>query len=112
MAAQSIWFARRVCGLRNDSEIQVCSPRDCNFRRAYPVHLGFQTDGRFDLDYAPGLIAWGTIIVLRGENWSHRDAIGLLLLTVGNAFFYSWFCFFALSRKRDGQNGSAARSAR
>src|SRR5437667_12623486 len=61
----------------------------------------------------PGwLIAWGTIIVLRGENWSHRDAIGLLLLTVGNAFFYSWFCFFALSRKRDGQNGSAARIGR
>ena len=50
----------------------------------------------------PGwLFAWGTIIVLRGDHWMHRDAIGLLLLTAGNSVFYSWFCFFALSRKKD-----------
>ena len=61
----------------------------------------------------PGwLFAWGTIIVSRGENWLHRDAIGLLLLTAGNAVFYSWFCFFALSREKDDQNGSAVRRTR
>ncbi len=61
----------------------------------------------------PGwLFAWGTIVVLRGANWLHRDAIGMLLLTAGNAFFYSWFCFFALSRKEDDQKGPTVRSAR
>jgi hypothetical protein len=48
----------------------------------------------------PGwLLAWGTIIVLRGENWLHRDAIGMFLLMVGNAIFYSWLCVFILNRK-------------
>jgi hypothetical protein len=51
----------------------------------------------------PGfLLAWGAIVVLHGQAWQHRDAIMLILVTLGNAAFYSWISFLILNLPKDG----------
>lgn len=48
----------------------------------------------------PGwILSWGTIAILRGENWTHLDGIGLTIMTVGDAAFYSWICFILMRRR-------------
>ena len=56
----------------------------------------------------PGwLFAWGLIIALRGEQWLHRDAIGVILVTIGNAALYSWVCFRIMRRRRTAETPRA-----
>lgn len=57
----------------------------------------------------PGwLLAWGTTIALGGKNWKHGDAMGVALVTIGNAVFYGWICFLILRRgKRTVEHGES-----
>jgi hypothetical protein len=49
----------------------------------------------------PGwLFAWGTLILLRAENWKYFGAALILLVTIGDAAFYSWIFLVVMKRKR------------
>lgn len=49
----------------------------------------------------PGwLLSWATIALLHAENWKHFQAIGITLLTVGNAFFYGLVVLLIMRKKR------------
>ena len=51
----------------------------------------------------PGWIfAWLILFAFHAQESAHRDALDLVLLTVGNAAAYSGFFLFILTRPKDG----------
>ena len=51
----------------------------------------------------PGYIfSWAILFAFRAQDSVHRDALGIVLLTVGNAAAYSGFFLFILTRPKDG----------
>jgi hypothetical protein len=53
----------------------------------------------------PGwLLSWGAVALMHAENWKHLKAIGITLLTVGNAFFYGLVVLLIMQRKTRATN--------